>query len=297
MAGRTEMRHSLTMAVRKRTPDWEDLRHFAALAEHGTLSGAARELGTSHVTVARRLARLETMLGDPLFDRQNGYVLTPRGARVLVHARHMAASSAAVAESIAGPQRRPVVKVSVPRTMGDRFLLPRLTSRLAALGVELHVTMETRRANLARAEADLAIRLGHPDPTMTAIGLRIGTIQYGLFGAPDVDPGAAIIAPPERDQPEEWAWFWSRHPGRRVVLRVNSQTGQLAAAEAGAGLSLLPRFLVTRTTSLVEVPLKPAPPERPVWLLARRARLEIPAIRRVHDEVRRIYREEFRPRR
>jgi DNA-binding transcriptional LysR family regulator len=287
------MRHCATMPVRNRTPDWEDLRHFAALAEHGTLSAAARELGTTHVTVARRLARLEATLGALLFDRSDGYVLTPRGAAVLRHARQMAGASVALAEAVDSPQRRPIVRLSVPRTMGDRFLLPRIAPRLAALGIELNSIMETRRASLVRAEADLAIRLGEPEPTSTAVGRRIGTIQYGLFRHLEVGDTAGIIAPPDRDPPEEWVWFWARHPGREVALRVNSQTGQLAAAEAGAGLALLPRFLVATGSRLVEVALRPAPPERPVWLLARRSRLEMPAIRRLHDEIRRLYREEF----
>ncbi|MBI4923948.1 MAG: LysR family transcriptional regulator [Devosia nanyangense] len=281
------------MAVRKRTPDWEDLRHFAALAEHATLSAAARELGTSHVTVARRLARLEATLGTPLFDRQDGYVLTPRGAEVLAHAQMMAGASAALGESMAGRERAPVVRLSVPRTMGDRFLVPRLSRRLQALGVELHITMETRRVSLARQEADLAVRLGQPADA-EIVGRRIATIQYGLFARPDLAVASAgIIAPPERDQPDEWLWFWSHHPGRRVALRVNSQVAQLAAAEAGAGLALLPRFLVAGVTRLVEMPMRPAPPDRPIWLLARRSRLALPPIRRVFDEVRRIYREEF----
>jgi DNA-binding transcriptional LysR family regulator len=42
------------------------------------------------------------------------------------------------------------------------------------------------------------------------------------------------------------------------------------------------------------VALKPAPPDRPVWLLARPSRLEAPAVRRLHDELRRIFRDEFR---
>lgn len=282
------------MAVRNRTPDWEDLRHFAALAEHGTLSAAARQLGTSHVTVARRLSRLESVLGEPLFERGNGYVLTQRGAHVLAHARQMAVSSTALADSLEGPRRRPVVRLSVARTLGDRFLVPRLAPRLAALGIELDLTMETRRASLARAEADLAIRLGEPEPNSTAIGRRLGTISYGLFRRPDVAETASVIAPPERDQPEEWQWFWTRFPGRDVALRLNSQTGQLAAAEAGAGVALLPRFLVPAGGQLLEVVLKPTPPDRSVWLLARPSRLEVPAVRRLHDELRRIFRDEFR---
>jgi DNA-binding transcriptional LysR family regulator len=281
------------MAVQKRTPDWEDLRHLVALAEHRTLSAAARGLGTSHVTVARRLARLEAALGAPLFDRRDGYALTPRGAEVLAHAQTMAAASAALGDAIARRESAPVVRLSVPRTMGDRFLVPRLAPRLAALGVELHMMLETRRASLARQEADLAVRLGEPADG-ELVGSRIATIQYGLYARSDLSAAdAGIIAPPERDPPDEWLWFWSRHPGRRVALRVNSQVAQLAAAEAGAGLALLPRFLAAAVPRLVELPLRPAPPERPIWLLARRNRLELPAIRRVFDEVRRLYREEF----
>jgi DNA-binding transcriptional LysR family regulator len=39
--------------------DWEDLRHFAALAREGSLSAAARRLEVDHATVARRIAALE----------------------------------------------------------------------------------------------------------------------------------------------------------------------------------------------------------------------------------------------
>ena len=39
--------------------DWEDIRHFLAVGQNGTLSGAARNLKVDHATVSRRLAALE----------------------------------------------------------------------------------------------------------------------------------------------------------------------------------------------------------------------------------------------
>ena len=54
-------------------PDWEDLRHFAALARGRTLSSAARLLDVEHATVARRIAALEAgqpTLGKPLTPEQ-----------------------------------------------------------------------------------------------------------------------------------------------------------------------------------------------------------------------------------
>ena len=38
--------------------DWEDLRHFLALAKADSLSEAARQLKVDHTTVARRVAML-----------------------------------------------------------------------------------------------------------------------------------------------------------------------------------------------------------------------------------------------
>ena len=43
--------------------DWEDVRFFVALARRGSLSGAARNLGVNHATVARRIASLEAAAG------------------------------------------------------------------------------------------------------------------------------------------------------------------------------------------------------------------------------------------
>ena len=49
---------------------WDDLRFFAEVAQQGSLSAAARALGVDHVTVGRRLQRLEAMLCRHLFDRR-----------------------------------------------------------------------------------------------------------------------------------------------------------------------------------------------------------------------------------
>ena len=50
-------------------PSWDDLRIFLSLAREGTLTTAAKALGVSHPTVARRVQALEKQIGARLFDR------------------------------------------------------------------------------------------------------------------------------------------------------------------------------------------------------------------------------------
>lgn len=70
--------------------DWEDMRHFIALAEAGTLSGAARALKVDHATVGRRVSALEQVFDTTLIERlPKRWVLTEAGQRVADLARGM----------------------------------------------------------------------------------------------------------------------------------------------------------------------------------------------------------------
>ena len=57
--------------------DWDDLRFFVAVADHGSTLAAAAACGTSQSTVFRRIISLEESVGVPLFERRaSGYVVT-----------------------------------------------------------------------------------------------------------------------------------------------------------------------------------------------------------------------------
>src|ERR687887_1965607 len=74
--------------------DWEDVRHFLAVAQSGTLSGAARKLKVDHATVSRRLAALEAALDVRLVDRlPRSCRLTAVGRQVLARAVEMEAGA------------------------------------------------------------------------------------------------------------------------------------------------------------------------------------------------------------
>jgi len=64
--------------------DWNDLRHFLAVARHGSTIAAAKALGVNQSTVHRRLSELERQLGRRLVERHpSGYRLSRSGRGIV----------------------------------------------------------------------------------------------------------------------------------------------------------------------------------------------------------------------
>lgn len=66
------------------------LRYFLAVIDHGNFSKAAIQCNVSQPTLSVGIAKLERLLGRPLFHRTNRRVeLTEAGAHLAVHARRI----------------------------------------------------------------------------------------------------------------------------------------------------------------------------------------------------------------
>src|SRR5436309_9774877 len=82
--------------------DWNDLRHFLAVARHGSTIRAAKVLGINQSTVQRRLAAFERELGRPLFQRSpEGYRLTRLGQELRPIAERVEVDVADLARNVA----------------------------------------------------------------------------------------------------------------------------------------------------------------------------------------------------
>ncbi len=142
---------------------WDDLHLFLTVAETGSLSQAARKLRIGQPTVSRRLSQLEEELGQSLCDRgTEGIRLTPFGEQLLEPLRQMAQYAALCDSHVERCEQTPrgIVRITAPPGVAHDFLVP-FASELKRQNpdVQLQVLARVQYVNLARREADLAIRM------------------------------------------------------------------------------------------------------------------------------------------
>ncbi len=247
---------------RSSSVDWDDLRIALAVARHGSLSAAARALGTTQPTVSRRLDGFERRMGTLLFERgKRGLTPTPLCAALLEGLDRMEEGALTVERRLAARDTGLQGSITVTSLdwLGDHVIAP-IMARFGALHplVSLALVNDGRRFNLSRREADIAFRPGSFDEE-GIIERKVAEVGYGLYaspgylaryGPPDFATGCAghpfvtIHEAPPRSAFVQW--IRSVAPNARFILRTNSIWSQLAAAEAGEALAALPRVLVDR---------------------------------------------------
>lgn len=268
----------MTERFRTARLDWQDLHFFATLARHGSLSATARALRVNHATVARRVAALESTLGVKLFERRpTGYALTTTGQQALTAAEAMQDAAGQLARlkpaaAVSGP-----VRITTTPSLAESFLIPRLRPLHEQHPLlELEISSQRDLVSLNRHQSDIALRLGKPEQP-GLVGRRVASLAYRFYATSQwrerIERGAApgFIGFDEAGAafPEQ-LWLEKTFENASFTLRCNNQTGQVAAARAGFGIALLPRFLAHGDPALVEVSLREAPPRRELWLLSRR---------------------------
>jgi DNA-binding transcriptional LysR family regulator len=161
----------------RREPSWDELRTFFEVLRDGSLSGAARRLGLTQPTVGRHVDALEEALGVTLFTRSpRGLAPTPAAIALAPHGEAMAAAAAALSRSASSEAAldKGVVRVTASEIVGCEVLpsiLAAFHARHPGVAIELAVT--NRNEDLARGDADIAVRMVRPTQS-GLVARRIG---------------------------------------------------------------------------------------------------------------------------
>jgi DNA-binding transcriptional LysR family regulator len=238
------------------------MRTFVAVVDRGSLSAAADSLGVSLPTVSRVLGALERELGSRLIARttrgltetDGGRLYYQRCRRILEDLRDADAALQSHSQVPAGELR-----VTAPVTFGRRHVAPSVAEfleRYPRLSVYLSLTDHCE--SLTEQRLDVAIRIAPLyDQNLTAT--RLGYVQRAVVGSPEYfEKHRAPAHPAELSQhscmhfthylrADEWTF---QEKGGTITVRVrgrlrtNNQEALLDAALAGAGLAVLPMWLV-----------------------------------------------------
>ncbi|WP_454738517.1 LysR family transcriptional regulator [Cupriavidus necator] len=153
--------------------NFSDLAFFMCINKHGTLAGAAQELGVTPPAVSKRLAGLEARLGVRLLHRTTRRInLTPEGESYLVEGGRILAEMEALERTIAGSSSTPhgLLKIGATLGFGRRHIAPALSEfsrRFPRIEVQLYLT--DRPLNLVEQGLDAMIHFGEmPDVRLTA---------------------------------------------------------------------------------------------------------------------------------
>lgn len=237
--------------------DWDDVRHFLALARTGSVRAAGSSLGVSHSTVARRVETLETRLGVKLFDRhRDGFLLTDAGKEMIAGAERVERELAAMERGLAGQDARLEGPVRV--TCTDPFIAKFLVEAVAVLcerhpGIELELDADERYLDLSKREADVAVRafaLG-ASPPEHLLGRRMVPIVLASYvarahaGRLDPERGGRHVRWLGSDRPKvvEELVASSSYADLPIWGVFTSMSVTMQAVRAGLGLAMLPTYV------------------------------------------------------
>ena len=273
--------------------NWNDLRFFVAVAQAGTLSGAARRLGKDHTTVARRIEALEADLGAHLFDRlATGWKLTEAGENLVPVAGRIEEDVLAFERQARGDETaHGVVRIAVPPAAGRLLFAPRLAELLRdQKNLEYEILGSSVIANLARREADVAVRMATPDQSGLIVR-KLTNLRFAVYAARGYT---------DRVPRKDWefcadgrntfgdyqqGWVWETLE-QKLPMRVKADDSQtvLAFVAAGHGLGLLPRYMADLDDRLELVfDDKLGEVSKPVWLVVHPDMRRSPGVRMVMD--------------
>jgi DNA-binding transcriptional LysR family regulator len=238
------------------------LQVFVRIAETGSFSAAARDLGLSKSAASKRLAVLEDRLGARLVNRTTRRLsLTEAGSDFLERAQRILAELEE-AEQAAGrltDEPRGILKVNAPMSFGIQHVAPALAdfmTRYPDLAVTLD--LDDRRVSLIEEGYDVAVRIADlPDSSLVA--RKLAPARRAVCASPAYWAAHGVPAHPRELArhncliyaylPAQNDWRF-RGPGGALAVRVagnlKANNGDVLreAALAGLGVCLAPTFLV-----------------------------------------------------
>lgn len=246
--------------------NWDKFRFILAVAEHGSLSGAARELSVSHATVLRKIKDAEEELSCTLFIKSlAGYTLTETGHAAIADLKAMETLAQEAQRKLTGTkdQLHGSLRITLPIALTRSPLMDCLANFTNMYpNLTLDLSANDSEHDLDKNQADVAIRFSNTPPDHL-IGFCLGNVNSAVYGRVDnsdigntkwVGWNNSSLNDEDPDDADYQAL-------------TDSGLLKVAAVETGLGLGRLPIFLAKNSPHLVQLFEFPELPVRDLWVL------------------------------
>ncbi|WP_423456296.1 LysR family transcriptional regulator [Ottowia sp. VDI28] len=236
---------------------------FVQVVHHGSLSAAARKLGTSAASVSRQVSALEDSLGARLLNRTSRKLtLTEAGEAYFHHAEQILHHVDEATQSVTNLQRAPrgTLRVHSRILVGQLFIIPAIAEFLIAQPeIKIDLMLSNLSVDLVEQNIDVDIRIGKLSDS-SLIAKRLTLSDRVVCASP-----AYLKRSPKIRQPQDLGahncltyrlskgnvqWRFMNGKGVTTDVPVNGslQTDYgpalRTAALAGLGLALMPDWSV-----------------------------------------------------
>ncbi len=198
----------------------ELMRTFVRIVEAGSLSAAAKQMGTTQATVSRRLQSLEALLGVKLIMRTtHAMKLTDDGERGYQHAKNIIDAWLALEDGLNVTEDEPVgtLRVRAPHAFGQQQLLEPLLqflSRYPQLSVEWLLNDKT--VDFLSDNIDCAIRVGvEVDPA--TVSVLLAEVPRSMVVSPALLEQYGELTHPEQLSALPWIAVNTFYQSQRII--------------------------------------------------------------------------------
>lgn len=216
------------------------LRSFVAVVDCGSLASAAVRIGRSESALSLQMARLEDIVGQPLFDRDGRALkLNRAGGLLLPHARSILGRIDAARADL-DQAASPPIRIGIVQDFVDSVLRPTLVElRATAGGPSITIVIgSTAELLQAMSEGRIDAALCASEPVGGGVACRLPMKWFGNANLleDDVLPLVGITPPCPFLKAAQQALDSAGQPWRMALI-TPSLDGLRAAVQAGLGIT------------------------------------------------------------
>ncbi|PTQ12334.1 LysR family transcriptional regulator [Sphingomonas oleivorans] len=233
------------------------LRYFLAVVDYGSFSRAAAQMNVAQPTLSVGIAKLERLLGTPLFVRSSQRVhLTEAGSRFAAHARRIEREFNLAETALVGIRPRPTIRIGILSSIPTDILAGFVAAEAAGAREERYEIIEGGERDLlqrlARGRVDVALTIVRPEndrfarETLLSEGYALALPAGHPLADRESIAGEAladdvmIVRRHCEILSETSRYFTERGVRPFFALRTTNDDRALAMVRAGMGVTVMP---------------------------------------------------------